>query len=179
MERDGIVERVAVEAEGPGRPPAAFRLTESGAMMFPTADDALLSRLLRFLDAEGAGELIAAFFEEVWSERLRELLEALGTDDVNSVGIDERLSALESVLADRSFMPAIERTGRSDGSEVVTVRECNCPFPAAARASRVPCRLEIDFVSKALGTCPRSLSIADDRAGTCAFEFVLEAPRVR
>ncbi len=175
MERDGVVARAAVEAEGRGRPPLAFTLTDQGASMLPSTDEALLSRLLLFLDENGGGELVRTFFEELWSERRRGLLSTLGTDTLEGTSLDARLAAVEASLVADHFMPMIERKSCSDGAEVVTVRECNCPFPAAARVSRIPCQLEIDFLSEVLGGKPKALSIASSRKGTCTFEFEVES----
>lgn len=173
MERDDVVARVTCQPEGPGRPPVAFCLTDRGALMLPSEDGQLLFALLRFLEKQGAGELVSAFFTEMWAERMSELLEVLGTQDLSSADLAARLSAIEEVLAKGHFMPVINRGMGSDGAQIVSVKECNCPFPAAVRASRVPCKLEIDFLSRALGKRPISTSIATDPKGTCTFEFTL------
>jgi predicted ArsR family transcriptional regulator len=144
--------------------------------MFPSADEALLSRLLGFLDKNDSGKLVTAFFEELWTERMTELLDTLGVPSLEAASLDERLVALEACLADKDFMPVIDRRPCVDGSQLVTIRECNCPYPAAARASRSPCEREIEFLVSALGARPRSLSIASSRKETCTFEFVVGPP---
>lgn len=174
MERDGLASRVSREAAGPGRPPVAFRLTDDGAALFPSDDDAVLARLIRFLDENGARDLVDAFFTEVWAERTSDLLDTLGTTDLGSASLDARLEALETTLTDRNFMPVIDREPRPDGSEIVSLRECNCPLPAAARASRIPCRLEVNFLARVLGARPQSVSIASRRRDSCRFEFVVD-----
>jgi predicted ArsR family transcriptional regulator len=173
MERDGVVERVSGERESRGRPPATFALTEDGASVFPSEDGLLLSRLVRYLEENGAGELVADFFERLWSERMRHLLDTLDTSDLGSTDLDARLHALEATLASTHFMPLIDRSPRADGSQIVNVRECNCPLPAAARASRIPCQLEIDFLARVIGAPPRSISIASSRKDACSFEFAV------
>ena len=171
MERDGEVERRAADTTGPGRPPAVFGLTELGASAFPSHDDDVLFRLLGFLEDRAENELITEFFTELWNARTRALLDDMGIEAPMEASLDDRISALDAMLTQQSFMPEIRRTPCEDGSETITVRECNCPLPAAARASRVPCRLEVEFLAKVLGARPRSVSIARTRDGACDFEF--------
>ena len=174
MERDGAIARVAYESDGPGRPPAAFELTDEGATLFPSDDSLLLSSLMRFLEKSENKVDVAAFFSQMWSDRMHELLEALGVTDVSESDLDARVNAIQATLTSRNFMPVIDRESCSDGSQVVRIRECNCPFPAAAGASETPCRFEIDFLSQVLGTRPRSVSFATSRKDSCTFEFVIK-----
>ncbi len=169
MERDNIVARVDAEIEGRGRPAATFALTEHGATLFPSSDSALLTRLLRYLKQHDGEAFVTGFFEELWADRMADLLEII--DETST--LEERLNAVEASLSAHHFMPTIERQSCADGSELVSVRECNCPFRTAADASRAPCRLEVDFLSRALGGAPNKISIATDRKGTCSFEFVV------
>src|SRR5690554_3657380 len=141
LERDGAVERADVEHEGPGRPPAAFSLTEQGAELFPSSDAAMLSGLVRYLDRQGGSDLVEGYFVEVWAARAVDVLKELGASDFRTSSLAARLQALEVVLTRTDFMPRMERGEDEHGEEVVRVCECNCPLPAAARASRAPCRL--------------------------------------
>lgn len=173
MERDKIIERLDPEIGGPGRPPATFRLTEHGASMFPTSDAALLARLLAYLGEKEADELVTGFFEELWADRMAVLRHALRGDGFETATLQQRIAAVEASLTNDDFMPVIEHLIRDDGPDLVTVRECNCPFRTAADASRAPCRLEVDFLSKALGATPGKITITADRKGTCNFEFIV------
>lgn len=172
MERDGWVARVDRPFDGPGRPPAVFALTERGARLFPTAESELFGQLIGFLEQNGGAPLVEQFFEELWARREAELLERLPADPA-AAPLDTRLHMLEETLRDQHFYPVLERATGDDGTKLVRVRECNCPLPAAARASRRPCRLEVSFLSRVLGTEPRRVSIAESRAQPCVFEFAL------
>lgn len=171
LERDGAVERTSLEHEGPGRPPVAFSLTEQGAALFPSSDAAMLSGLLEYLKGQGAGELVEGYFAEVWADRAMDVLEELQAPDFRSSPLAERLRALEAVLTRSDFMPRIEREVDGSGTERVRVCECNCPLPAAARASRAPCRLEVQFLSEVIGARPSSVHICTRRREPCVFEF--------
>ncbi|TXD39763.1 helix-turn-helix domain-containing protein [Lujinxingia vulgaris] len=174
LERDGAVERTSLEHEGPGRPPVAFSLTEQGAALFPSSDAAMLSGLLKYLKGQGAGELVEGYFAEVWADRAMDVLEELQASDFRSSPLVERLRALEAVLTRSDFMPRIEREVDGSGTEHVRVCECNCPLPAAAQASRAPCRLEVQFLSEVIGARPSSVNICTRRREPCVFEFRLQ-----
>jgi hypothetical protein len=139
------VTRVSPKTTGPGRPPVRFQLTTEGGARFPTLDAELLQRLLTFLNESGQHQLIVQFFQTIWSERRAALLNRLHTDDFATVDLPLRLEALRELLAESRFMPQIERAPTSE-STCVLVRECNCPLPAAVRATRIPCRLETEFL---------------------------------
>ncbi|MFT5429506.1 MAG: putative ArsR family transcriptional regulator [Myxococcota bacterium] len=173
LERDGLVTRVSPKISGPGRPPVSFRLTNDGGARFPTLDSELLERLLTFLGTAGRNDLIVQFFQSVWSERRSALLNDLETDDFSAVDLPRRLRALERLLAESRFMPQIETTA-TPASTRVLVRECNCPLPAAVRATRIPCRLESEFLREVIGGESLAVSLASDRADTCSFEFLVE-----
>ncbi len=172
MERDNIIVRVEPEIDGPGRPPASFQLTEHGASLFPTADATLLARLLVYLSEHEAEALITGFFEELWADRMTALQAALG-GDLQAATLQDRIAAVERSLEGDDFMPVIELSRRDNGTDVVNVRECNCPFRTAADANRAPCRLEVEFLSKALGATPKRIAIARNRRERCDFEFVI------
>jgi len=175
MERDGMIERTSQDAEGPGRPPVAYTLTELGAATFPSDDDVVLTRLLTFLEGNGGSPLVKKFFEQIWSQRMAALVTSLDVDELADADLDTRIAAIEASLAAKNFMPRIERRENTDGTETVTIHECNCPFFAAAKVSRIPCRLEVDFLARALNARPESLSIATNRRERCSFKFIIDS----
>ncbi len=85
-----------------------------------------------------------------------------------------RLSQLQKLLEQNDFMPRIERRARA-GEKLVVVRECNCPLPAAVRATNIPCRLEAEFLAEAVGGTPVATHVAANRADTCRFEFLVDS----
>lgn len=137
LERDGLVQR-AVERGRRGRPRLLYRLTPAGEQFFPKRDGELLARLLRFLEDEGAKDLLQRFFEEYWNERLEEVRRRLAR--VATRTLEERLAVIRDFLEAEGFMPEIVVS-----EEGVEIRECNCPFPKAVRHTRLPCYLEARF----------------------------------
>lgn len=173
LEKRGLIARVEAEPVGPGRPRARFVLTRRGGETFPTADAAVLERLLTFLDRHGHRDLIVEFFTEFWSERRASLLRSLRVSSFGESRLDERLEGLEMLLERSEFMPRIERRSRA-GQELVVVHECSCPLPAAVRATRIPCQLETQFLTEVVGGAPVATRIATHRAETCRFELRIE-----
>lgn len=173
LEKRGLIARVEAEPVGPGRPRARFALTQRGGETFPNADAAVLERLLTFLERQGRRDLIVEFFTEYWSERRASLLRSLRVSSFGASRLDQRLEALETLLAHSEFMPRIERRSRA-GRKLVVVHECNCPLPAAVRATRIPCQLETQFLAEVVGGTPVATSIAAHRGETCRFELRVE-----
>lgn len=173
LERDGLIARDdAAPRDAVGRPPVVYRLTDDGAEAFPVRDAALLERLLAFLEREGEGSLAERFFDELWQERTDQLRRALG--DPRRASLDERLDALVDLLDAGDFMPVVDLVNREDGGRRVRIRECNCPLPAAVRATRLPCRFEARFLADAVGGRVASARMASSRGDTCLFEIDLD-----
>ncbi len=170
LERDGLIAREKGPHEGLGRPPVAFRLTSKGGALFPTRDPELLAGLLAFLEREGGRSLVEGFFGELWEERRRRWKLNEGTP------LAKRVEVLDELLAASDFMPVVELVRSAKGKARVRVRECNCPLPAAVRATRIPCRLEGEFLADVLGGELRSADIARDRSETCVFQIELDVP---
>lgn len=171
LESQGFIARAKAPPDGPGRPPVVYRLTSRGGGLFPVRDAELLAELLAFLRREGAQALVERFFEELWDERRRRWK----LDP--SAPLPEKVGKLEALLQASDFMPEIELAEDAHGGARVQVRECNCPLPAAVRATRVPCRLEGAFLAEMLGGRLRSAELAADRSGTCLFEIDVTVDR--
>jgi predicted ArsR family transcriptional regulator len=171
LEDDEMIERQQIPSDGPGRPPLAYGVTERGGEAFGSADSAVLTRLLDYLGREEAMHLVRGFFAELWSERLAECRDRLNTEELGAAPLQERLEVLEELLSEHDFMPVVDTRAGEDGAARVTVRECNCPFPAAVRATRIPCQLEAEFLAEVLGAQLQRTSFASKRSETCLFEF--------
>jgi predicted ArsR family transcriptional regulator len=171
LETDGSIARAPSPVEGPGRPPAAYTLTEQGSATFPTNEVALFARLLRFLDARQASDLVKSFFEDLWNERRVLFLQMLTEDAAGD--LDHRLTVLVEMLTRQNFMPLVECAPNAGGGMRVKVTECNCPISAAARATRVPCTLESQFIGEAIGGRLVHSSFAQSRKENCVFEYVV------
>jgi predicted ArsR family transcriptional regulator len=174
LEGTGLIRRARPPTEGPGRPPLHYELTPAGADTFPHHEPELLERLLAFLLARGQRDTVEAFFGEVWQARRARLERAWEALPADGDPLARRLKALERVLAEDGFMPRVHAEPEG-GSRLVVVRECNCPLPAALRATRIPCELETRFLADATGGEVERVSLATDRTETCEFRLQVES----
>ncbi|MGM0575498.1 MAG: helix-turn-helix transcriptional regulator [Myxococcota bacterium] len=149
---------------GRGRPTYHYDLSEAGYDLYPSGDGALLRELLLYLARDGQQETIRAFFDRFWASRSEEIerrVRAAGDDS-----LDTRVGVLRSVLRQEGFMPDIER--HEDGT--VTVRERNCPYRQTVRATLLPCRLEAEFIQRALGAEVRRVAYMPQGAKACTYD---------
>lgn len=170
LERDGLVSRTT-RRQGRGRPSLRYHLTPEGEALFPSRDGVLLRRLLAYLDERGEHELVHAFFERFWEERLREYefrLDAGPADDPM-----HRLRLLEELLREQGFMPEVVVD-----EKCLTIRECNCPFPEAVRHTRLPCRLEARFFERIFSEAVVRVAYIPDGSPACTYEFPHAADRL-
>ena len=145
MERQGLVHR-KYQKSGQGRPKLAFALSAAGQRLYPTQEPTLLRELLQFLEANGYRNTVQQFFQAYWAKRRDQFEMILASIGGKKTDQDARLEALRALLEAEGFMPQIER----GAGKKLTVRECNCPFPEAIRATQLPCKLESEFIRWAL-----------------------------
>lgn len=163
LEEAGVVEREAI-SDGPGRPTLHYHLSATGERLFPSQNGAMLSDLLGFLLREGYPGVVDRFFRQMWDDRQDAVQERLRT--VSARTLDERLEVLEAFLADQGFAPQLEVE-----DETVTIRECNCPLSRAVEATRLPCRLEADFLERVIGCELTRVTYIPEGHPACTYEF--------
>ncbi|MFP4596808.1 MAG: helix-turn-helix transcriptional regulator [Persicimonas sp.] len=166
LQDKGLLESHSVP-DGPGRPTLRYRLTAAGRQLFPSQDARQFRKVLEFLVQQGYPGLVDDFFRQMWRERKDELVGRLEAAEATSV--EERLAVVEAFLADEGFVPEI---GVDD--DQVTIRECNCPFSEAVRATRLPCRLEAQFLEQALQRDLTRVEYMPDGHPACVYEFHLQ-----
>ncbi|MFB6262902.1 MAG: helix-turn-helix transcriptional regulator [Bradymonadaceae bacterium] len=164
LDDEGLVVRES-RAEGRGRPRQYFRLSVAARQLFPSRDGDMLAELIGFLAREGYHRAIDEFFQEFWEGRRRSLRERLEANGAES--FEEKLEVLRAFLDDQGFMPDV-RVG-DDGT--VVIRECNCPLEGAVEATKLPCRLEADFLEKVIGETLSRVEYIPDGEPACRYEF--------
>lgn len=164
LEGDGLVEGTS-RSEGPGRPTIYFRITDTARGMYPSSDSAMLSELLDFLSHQGYHRVIDDFFRNYWQRRRDELRTRL--DEANALSLTERLDVLHAFLDDQGFMPRITVT--DDGS--VEIRECNCPLRGCVESTRLPCRLEAEFLEQVVDQPLTRADYIPDGHSACVYQF--------
>ncbi len=169
LQDKGLLESHSVP-DGPGRPTLRYRLTEAGKRLFPSQDAQQFGKVLEFLVQQGYPGLIDDFFRQMWRERKEELVGRLEAAEATT--IEERLAVVEQFLAEEGFVPEI---GVEDDG--VSIRECNCPFSEAVRATRLPCRLEAQFLEQALQRDLTRVEYMPDGHPACVYEFQIDPPQ--
>jgi predicted ArsR family transcriptional regulator len=164
LEELGLVER-RKEIEGRGRPTLHFSHADLARQLYPSMDDNVLGDLLDFLGREGYHGAIDDFFRKFWEVRRKDFEERL--DEADATSLEERLEVLESFLDEQGFMPEIEIRDNGD----VQIRECNCPLKGAVEQTRLPCRLEAQFLQEVVGKVLNRVEYIPNGHTACSYEF--------
>lgn len=163
LERDGYVSRTYVR-HGRGRPRLAFRLTEKGKAEFPSQDDKLLLELLQFLKEEDQQVHLQKFFKRFWDKRLKEARHRM--NQLSDQSLEKRMEMLKGMLEEEGFMPNVHVEDNR-----LVIRECNCPFPQTVKETRLPCKLEAQFLARLLGARLDRVSYIPDGNNACTYEL--------
>lgn len=162
LERQGLIVRSDRKVDK-GRPQLVYQLSDTAAPLFPTQEPALLRQLLKRLIEDGQNEWVKKFFSDYWDQRTLNFQERLKTK--GKITSRTMQKSLMELLEEEGFMPEI--TEGKGGSLIV--RECNCPFPEAIKATQIPCRLEAKFLNEALQTSFERISYIPSGATTCTY----------
>ncbi len=164
LEEEGLVDRRTV-AEGRGRPAVYFRMTSKARRMYPSRDAAMLPELLDFLSREGYHRAIDEFFRRYWRRRQAMIDDRL--EEAGAETLEERLDVLRNFLDEQGFMPEFD----VDADGAVEIRECNCPLRGAVESTRLPCRLESQFLESIVGQSPSRVEYIPDGHSACVYRF--------
>jgi predicted ArsR family transcriptional regulator len=164
LEEAGLLTRES-RAQGRGRPTVFFALSAAARQLYPSRDTEMLHALLDFLSREGYHREIDAFFREFWNEKrhaLRERLEAIEPET-----FEEEMELLREFLDEQGFMPeiAIEEDG------TVEIKEWNCPIQGSVQSTRLPCRLEAEFLEQVVGETLDRVEYIPDGHCACTYRF--------
>lgn len=161
LERQGLVER-GDRKNAKGRPQRIYRLADSARSLFPSQEPRLLRELLTRLIADGQKEWVHNFFREYWQQRISKFQDRLKMKASKTAKGARQI--LFDLLEEEGFMPEIiEKKGG------LLIRECNCPFSQAVQATKIPCRLEAEFLKIALQTDIERISYIPAGATTCTY----------
>lgn len=163
LEQLGLVERKS-RRQGRGRPKLVYNLTETGERLFPSGDKDIARELVRFLVDRGDEDAVEEFFANYWERRKSEF--KLRVDAAGARTTDERLEVLRELLAEQGFMPEIDQSGNE-----TCIKECNCPFSETVKSTRLPCRLEAEFMQWVVGDSAERVEFIPDGATACTYSF--------
>lgn len=153
-------------AEGPGRPTMYYGLSPTAEALFPSQDSALFGQLVQFLLHQGYPSLVDEFFQRAWQDRQQEFQRRL--ERTGAQTIEDRLEVLREFLAEQGFLPEL-----TIDEDQAILHTCNCPFSEGVRATRLPCRLEAQFLEQAIGRPLSREGYIPDGAPMCSYLFSL------
>lgn len=163
LEKDGYIERQS-KREGRGRPELIYKLTSSGHKLFPSLDANLLRKLLHFLGQNNHQDIINDFFRQFWDKRLNEVRFHLSQAEDDS--IKTKIKILEDLLEEQGFMPQIRIK-----DDLISVEECNCPFSETVKETKLPCKLEAQFIQKVFNADLKRVNYIPDGNHSCDYEL--------
>lgn len=161
LERQGLIRRDRRKTSK-GRPQLIYQLSENATPLFPTREPQILRELLTRLLEDGRKEWVNLFFREYWERRASKFRECLRASGKKSPKAARQV--LFEMLEEEGFMPRIEEKAGK-----VSIRECNCPFSEAVKATQIPCRLEALFLKEALQMNLERVSYIPAGSTTCTY----------
>jgi len=165
LERDGYVERDYVRS-GPGRPSLQYQLTSKGNSLFPSSESKLIRNIINYLKSKGNKQLVEDFFEDFWDQRLEEAQDRIEESSANDM--ESKVKVLMQMLEEEGFMPEFDL---DEESEMLTVKECNCPFSEVVKETRLPCKLEEMFYKKLFNENAERTTYIADGDYSCTYDI--------
>lgn len=157
LERDGLVDAQTVRRDGPGRPSAAYTLTDRAQRLFPDNSAQLANELLAYLEEEHGREALLGFIR--WRAarqggRYAEVAEL--SDPEGQVG------RLADLLSKDGYLAEAEEVESADGRTVLELTQGHCAIKGIAEAHPEICAYETELFSQLLGAdVSRQQTIAD------------------
>jgi predicted ArsR family transcriptional regulator len=138
----GLVERRPGRRGRRGRPEVVFGLTPAADALFPSREGEILRGLAEFLQQTGNADLLARYLEGYIADRRDAALAR-----VRGLAGRERMEETARILSELGFMAEVAAAG----ADAAPLHLCHCPLRNLVDATRLPCRLEQDFITELLG----------------------------
>jgi predicted ArsR family transcriptional regulator len=133
---------VAAEEErhGVGRPRLVYFLTEDGMEKFPTRYLRLTTRLLAQMKETMPAPVVSKLFSQIADDMASDY-----TDQVQGLGMEERLDFLKTLLAEEGFTVEWEKKG-----DQYQIHEISCPYYQIGINHPEVCTVDQALISKML-----------------------------
>jgi predicted ArsR family transcriptional regulator len=133
---------VAAEEErhGVGRPRLVYFLTEDGMEKFPTRYLRLTTRLLTQMKETMPAPVVSKLFSQIADDMASDY-----TDQVQGLGMEERLDFVKTLLAEEGFTVEWEKKG-----EQYQIHEISCPYYQIGINHPEVCTVDQALISKML-----------------------------
>lgn len=160
----GLVVREGSRRTGPGRPELVYGLTPEAEALFPRQEGEILRELASHLAQTGNEHVLREFLERRIASRREAALAR-----VRPLAGRQRVAEVARIFSELGFMAVLEE--HTDGPRL---RLCHCPIRALVEATRVPCRVESDFVAALLGHEPARVSYIPAGDASCSYQTKAE-----
>jgi predicted ArsR family transcriptional regulator len=154
------------ERHGVGRPRLVYALTEAGLEKFPTRYLRLTTRLLSQIKESMPAPVVRNLFSQVAEELAKEY-----SDQVDGLGMEERLDFVKSVLAEEGFTVEWEK----DGDEY-RINEISCPYYQIGVNHPEVCAVDQALISKMLAVPAEKVQCVLSGSAHCT--YVVQPARV-
>jgi predicted ArsR family transcriptional regulator len=161
----GLAERRGSVPKGRGRPEVVYGLSVAAERLFPRREGEMLAGLAAHLEATGHADLLRGFLETyIGARRPGALARVEGLEG------RERLEESARLLSELGFMAVVEDAGAG-----ACLRLCHCPIRELVGVTKLPCRVEQEFVAELVGSRPQRLSYIPSGDASCSYAVRGEA----
>ena len=128
------------ERHGVGRPRLVYFLTEDGMEKFPTRYLRLTTRLLTQMKETMPAPVVSQLFSQIADDMANDF-----TDQVQGMGMEDRLDFVKTLLAEEGFTVEWEKKG-----EQYQIHEISCPYYQIGISHPEVCTVDQALISKML-----------------------------
>jgi predicted ArsR family transcriptional regulator len=139
LQAEGLV-AAEEERHGVGRPRLVYFLTEEGMEKFPTRYLRLTTRLLAQMKETMPAPVVSKLFSQIADDMASDY-----TDQVQGLGMEERLDFVKTLLAEEGFTVEWEKKG-----EQYHIHEISCPYYQIGISHPEVCTVDQALISKML-----------------------------
>ena len=139
LQAEGLV-AAEEERHGVGRPRLVYFLTEEGMEKFPTRYLRLTTRLLAQMKETMPAPVVSKLFSQIADDMASDY-----TDQVQGLGMEERLDFVKTMLAEEGFTVEWEKKG-----EQYHIHEISCPYYQIGISHPEVCTVDQALISKML-----------------------------
>jgi predicted ArsR family transcriptional regulator len=158
LQMEALVE-AEEERHGVGRPRLVYFLTENGLEKFPTRYLRLTTRLLTQMKEQLPQPVVSAMFKQVATD-----LASQHEEQLKGLTIEERLDALQDLLAEEGFVVEWEKKDES-----YLIHEITCPYLQVGQNHPEICNVDETLISKMLAVPTSKVQCILSGAAHCTY----------
>jgi predicted ArsR family transcriptional regulator len=147
------------ERHGVGRPRLVYLLTEDGLERFPTRYLRLTTRLLSQMKEQFAGPVVGELFTQVANDLVEQ-----HEGQLETMNTEQRLHALQDVLAEEGFVVEWEKRGQE-----YLIHEITCPYLQVGQTHPEVCTVDQTLISRMLDVPAERVECILSGAAHCTY----------